>query len=137
MDYKQLGELRLDENGDVLFGSNRFFRNRSGIQIGITNVRRGEEMRIDKISLRIYDSIDYSEDLLLLNGIVMPYSIRAGQSIIYTPQDQLSLLRTRKSLSSEIREQIRRDVLGGGTGTQGLQGASTRISDNGNQIVLG
>jgi len=56
-------------------------------------VEESEEARLDLISKRIYGSKQYVEELMLINNILNPFSIVAGQTIYYLGLDEIKLLR--------------------------------------------
>ena len=66
------------------------------------------EMRLDLISKRIYGSPDYIEELMLINNIINPYSIRENQDIYYCSKDKIGSLYTTDNLldTDELREKI-------------------------------
>jgi len=47
-----------------------------------------EDMRIDLVSISIYDSVDYADLIMSVNEIINPLSIRAGDKLIY-PDDRV------------------------------------------------
>jgi hypothetical protein len=51
-------------------------------------------MRLDKISNHIYGTPDYVEELMVLNDIINPYSVKEGQFIYFCSVDDLSKLQT-------------------------------------------
>jgi len=46
-------------------------------------VEEKEEARMDLISLRLYGSIEYIEELMMINNILNPFSIKQGDIITY------------------------------------------------------
>lgn len=46
-------------------------------------VGREEEMRIDKISTKIYQSDQYTEELMALNNIIDPWCLKEGDTIYF------------------------------------------------------
>ncbi|MCK9417620.1 hypothetical protein M0Q97_13340 [Candidatus Dojkabacteria bacterium] len=52
------------------------------------------EMRLDKISNFLYGSPDFTEELMIMNNIMNPYSVLEGQYIYYCDYDSLSLFYT-------------------------------------------
>lgn len=67
--------------------------------MNMTYVKDGEEMRLDKISLRLYGSRNYIEELMQLNNIINIWNIDLGDIIYYTPSTSLEYF---KSLEKEI-----------------------------------
>lgn len=74
------------------------------IPLGIYIVPREYEMRLDRISNHIYGSPDYMEELMVLNDILNPYSVKEGQYIFYCNFESLGLLYTNDNMSDEIEK---------------------------------
>jgi len=55
-------------------------------------VNREEEMRMDKISLNIYNSNQYSEELMVLNNIIDPWAIKEGDIIYFCKLSDINTL---------------------------------------------
>ena len=66
------------------------------------------EMRLDLISNRIYGSTDYIEELMLINNIINPYSVKENQDIYYCSEDNIASLHTTDNLkdNDELRDKI-------------------------------
>jgi len=83
-------------------------RYNKNILIDFYVVPREHEMRLDKISNFIYGSPNYVEELMILNDIINPYSVKEGQSIwfcsidnfqnLYVNDEMLTYEEKRKSL---------------------------------------
>lgn len=56
-------------------------------------VKEERSMRIDLICLDIYNSIDYIDELMHINNIIDPYSIKKGDVIYYISIEDLKLYR--------------------------------------------
>lgn len=61
-------------------------------------VPREYEMRLDRISNHIYGSPDYVEELMILNDIINPYSVKEGQYIYFCDNNLFSYLYTKDEL---------------------------------------
>jgi hypothetical protein len=61
-------------------------------QLGLYRVPREHEMRIDLICMKLYDSLNYVEELMKLNNILHPFAIKEGDVINYLPLDLLNLM---------------------------------------------
>lgn len=48
-------------------------------------VKKEDEMRLDRICQKIYQSNDYVEELMTINGIKNPWSIKEGDILYYLP----------------------------------------------------
>jgi hypothetical protein len=66
-------------------------------------VQPDEEMRIDLICFRIYESVEYTDILLSVNEIVNPLNIRAGDVLRYPDQGSLNFFRIRPKAPPAIR----------------------------------
>jgi hypothetical protein len=102
-------KIKRDPNQGNLF--NVFQKNtryNKNILIDFYVVPREHEMRLDKISNFIYGSPNYVEELMILNDIINPYSVKEGQSIwfcsidnfqnLYVNDEMLTYEEKRKSL---------------------------------------
>jgi hypothetical protein len=56
------------------------------------------EMRLDLISKDIYGSSDYMEELIVMNHIINPYSIKVGQILNFCPKAQMNSLYTKDEM---------------------------------------
>jgi hypothetical protein len=95
----QNNRIKRDNNQDGLF--NLFQKNivfTKNIKLKIYLVPREFEMRLDKISNHIYGSPDYIEELMVLNDIINPYSVKEGQEILFCSLSDLGLLYTKDDL---------------------------------------
>lgn len=65
------------------------------------------EMRLDRISQQLYGTDNYVEELMILNDIINPYSIKEGQYIYFCDIDVLPNLYTKDDMSNpnEIKRQ--------------------------------
>lgn len=72
-----------------------------GIAYYIYVVPREFEMRLDRISNYLYGSPDYVEELMVLNDIISPYSIKEGQYIFYCNLDSLQSLYVKDDMTNE------------------------------------
>ena len=95
--------LSFDDNGNNLIkrdsNQNNLFDifqknivNTLYIQKRIYIVPNEYEMRLDAISNHIYGSSDYVEELMILNDLINPYSVKEGQYIYYCQYSDLSKL---------------------------------------------
>lgn len=56
------------------------------------------EMRLDRVSEYLYGSSSYIEELMILNDIISPYSIKEGQIIYFCKMSDLEALYTSDNL---------------------------------------
>lgn len=101
-------KISRDINQDFLY--NLFQKNmiykEENIFLNLYVVPREFEMRLDKISNYIYGSPDYVEELMLLNDILSPYSVREGQAIWYCSISDMDNLYVKdQTMNNEINKQ--------------------------------
>lgn len=58
-----------------------------------TVVQSEEEMRLDKISKRLYGTVNFVEELMVINNICNPWSIKEGDVIMYIHPQQIDVLK--------------------------------------------
>ena len=100
-------KIKRDSNQGNLF--NLFQKNiiYKDVYVKLYVVPREHEMRLDKISNYIYDSPNYVEELMILNDIINPYSIKEGDSIWYCSVSSLSNLYVNDNLlDNETNRQV-------------------------------
>lgn len=86
-----------------LFQKNIVYKN---VNLNLYIVPKEHEMRLDKISNYIYSCPDYVEELMLLNDIINPYSIKEGDSIWFCSVEALNNLYTKDDLiGNEVKRQ--------------------------------
>lgn len=66
-----------------------------------TSVEFGEDMRMDKISNRLYGSTDYEEELMVLNGILLKFNIKFGDIIKYVDYKTLDMMHEIDEIAAE------------------------------------
>lgn len=100
-------KIKRDPKQDNLF--NLFQKNvvYQNLSLYIYIVPREYEMRLDRISNHIYGTTDYVEELMVLNNIINPYSVKEGQEIYFCDISSLQLLYTTDIMSddNEIKRQ--------------------------------
>ena len=106
----ELTTSEVDENGmdHVLFD---LFERRvrySNIADNYITVPNEYSCRIDMISKKLYQSIGYTEETMVMNNIVNPFSVKPNDIIYYTSDyEKLDLLYTKDSnLNSENKYKI-------------------------------
>lgn len=73
--------------------------NTYGIKLSYYIVPREYEMRLDRISEFLYGSSEYVEELMVLNNIMNPYSVKQGQYIYHCDLSDLAKLYTKDNLA--------------------------------------
>lgn len=101
-------KIKRDPKQGNLF--NLFQKNLTNVQnlpLKIYIVPREYEMRLDRISEHIYGTSDYVEELMSINDIISPYSVKEGQYIYFCEINVLQNLYTTDNLTdtTEINRQ--------------------------------
>jgi hypothetical protein len=78
------------------------------ISLGLYIIPKEYEMRLDKISTYLYGSPNYIEELMLINDIINPYSVKEGQSIWFCSSDDFVKLYTKDDMLTHdaVRKQM-------------------------------
>jgi len=104
MSFYDLNNLRKDVNQNSLYN---FFDSTFKYFFGLTlyqyQVNPNEEMRIDVICNNLYNTTDYCDFLLDLNGIDNPLNILSGDSLLYVSQDQIDYFHVDESTAKTLR----------------------------------
>jgi len=87
--------------------------NITNVSLQIYIVPREFEMRLDRISDFIYGSPNYIEELMVLNDIINPYSVKEGQYIYFCQVDSLQKLYTVDELQN-LKETARQNLINSG-----------------------
>ena len=85
--------IKRDQNQGYLF--DLFQKNIVLVKNIITSiyvVPREYEMRLDRVSEHIYGTPDFMEELMVLNDIINPYSIKEGQYIYFCNVENMQRL---------------------------------------------
>lgn len=70
-------------------------------------VKDDKEMRLDLICYEIYGTIIYMDELMHLNGIIDPYSVKSGDIIKWAPIDQLKRYRESYKDDETLRKNLK------------------------------
>lgn len=92
-----------DKNQDDLFNlfqKNIIYKNNISFEVYI--VPREFEMRLDRICNYIYGTTDYVEELMTINDILNPYSVKEGQFIFFCSIESLKSLYVKDDLMPNI-----------------------------------
>mgnify|MGYP005850636023 CR=1 FL=1 len=84
-----------------LFQKNIIYVN--SIPLNLYIVPREFEMRLDRISYYIYGSTEYVEELMVINDIISPYSVKQGQYIFFCNINDIGRLYTSDKLMTELQ----------------------------------
>lgn len=104
MEIYDLNSLRKDPNQDDLY--NFFvltYKKNIGPRLGIIEVETTDEMRIDSVCNKIYDSVEYCDLLLNINDIDNPLNVKAGDLMVFPPEGVISDYRVKDSNTLEVR----------------------------------
>lgn len=88
-----LNNLKIDKKQDQLYNIFTDTVIERPIEKYTTIVQEGEEMRLDKISRRLYGNTQYVEELMVLNNIVNPWSITVNQEINFLSTNGMEAMR--------------------------------------------
>jgi hypothetical protein len=55
----------------------------------IYKVQKGEQMRMDLVSLSIYNNPEYVDFICFINGISNPLNVKEGQLLVYLGEEQI------------------------------------------------
>ena len=102
----QNNSIKRDPNQGNLF--NLFQKNikYKDLVVNLYVVQREHEMRLDKISNYLYGTPNYVEELMLLNDIISPYSVKEGQSIWFCSVNNMYNLYVKdEMLTNETKRQ--------------------------------
>lgn len=102
--------IRDSTQGDLFDLFQKNIVNTSNIALQIYIVPREFEMRLDRISDFIYGSSSYVEELMVLNDIINPYSVKEGQYIYFCQIDNLQKLYTIDDLQT-LKETARQSLI--------------------------
>lgn len=91
----------LAKKGEIydIFEKNIKYSNRVTLYQYIVPMER--EMRLDLISTDIYGSSDYMEELIILNNIINPYSVKVGQVLLFCPKSEINALYTKDEMKTD------------------------------------
>lgn len=104
-------KLKRDSNqGNLfnLFQKNIVINNKRNITLYSYVVQREYEMRLDKISNFLYGTPDYVEELMVINDIINPYSVKEGQYLYYCSLDNLEFFYTTDDMFEDTKS---KDIL--------------------------
>lgn len=104
--------IKRDPNQDNLFDlfQKNVVNNSKNMILEIYIVPREFEMRLDRVSDYIYGSSSYMEELMVLNDIINPYSIKEGQYIYFCQVNDLQKLYTIDNLQN-LKETARQNLI--------------------------
>ena len=78
------------------------------LQLYQTYVTEDENMRLDKISKRIFGFSGYIEELMQINNILNIWNVKNGDVISYSPINNLELLKSLEKQLDDVYEKISR-----------------------------
>lgn len=98
------GKIKRDSNQYDLFNlfqKNMAINTEVNLPLTIFIVPREYEMRLDRISKHIYGSDNYVEELMVLNNIINPYSVKEGDYIYFCDINNLKYLYVDDDMSDD------------------------------------
>lgn len=108
----------------------------SDIKFDIYIVPREFEMRLDRISNYLYGTTDYIEELMVINNIINPYSIKEGQYIYFCDPALLNSLYTNDEMNTDIIEKKKKLIESKKNNKKSNFTSPTIKPDNLNQIKI-
>ena len=128
--------IKRDPSQDNLFDLfQKNIVNTKNISLEIYIVPREFEMRLDRISYFIYGSSNYVEELMVLNDIISPYSVKEGQYIYFSQVDSLPKLYTIDDLQSQ-KEAARQNLINSSQPNREKQNPPYSTTNNSNDQNL-
>jgi hypothetical protein len=117
--------IKRDPNQDNLFNlfQKNIVNNSKNMTLEIYIVPREFEMRLDRVSDYIYGSSSYMEELMVLNDIISPYSVKEGQYIYFCQVDNLQKLYTIDDLQN-LKSVARQNLIKSNQNNLNLYGTS-------------
>ena len=97
-DSNNNNKIKRDSNQDNLFDLFQKNIKRVDLNLKLYIIPKEFEMRLDKISNHIYGTPDYVEELMVLNDIINPYSVKEGQLIYFSSINALPNLYTKDEM---------------------------------------
>jgi hypothetical protein len=76
------------------------------IQLYNTIITDDEDMRLDKVSKRIFGYSGYIEELMQINNILNIWNVKSGDQISYSPINNLELLKQLEKQLDNVYEKI-------------------------------
>lgn len=114
-DFDYLADLTLDPTTGIY---NLFISTYNGnsVSVDFFRVTRSEEMRMDKVSKKLYGTSKYVGTLCQLNDVLNPYAIREGDLLAYcSPEQANNLMKVSDAIAQngigELLSTTRRDLL--------------------------
>lgn len=99
-DGSSIEKIKRDPNqGDLFDLFQKNIMNDNGIELIPYTIPREYEMRLDRISEYLFGSTLYVEELMVMNNIINPYSVKEGQEIYYCDPSFLGNLFTKDELN--------------------------------------
>ena len=127
-DGNSTNKINRDNNQDGLF--NLFQKNivcDTNIPLNIYIVPREFEMRLDRISNHIYGTPSYVEELMVLNDILSPYSVKEGQYIYFCDLSYLQNLYTIDEILTQL-DQTRISLINATQPNKNIQNSEKGLS---------
>ena len=107
MESFTLKNIKRDKKQDNLYNLfTQTYIDSNKIELRITYVNIEEEMRLDKVSKRLYGSRNYIEELMQINNIINIWNIKQGDIIEYGPLTSLEILKDLEKELDDVYEEI-------------------------------
>lgn len=110
--FAYIDSLERDRNNGGMYDLfvTSFVNNRKIMVYGYV-VKRGEDMRIDKIANKIYGNQKSNSFILNLNNILNPLTIKAGDLLIYVEEDAIPNFKPSPAEASKLRDRLLNKVV--------------------------
>jgi hypothetical protein len=111
MNIESLNKLRLNDDGIYEF----FVKTRTNtgkVPLFIFECTERHNLRMDLVSLDVYQTADYIDVLCNLNGILNPLMVQEGDIILYTNEDNIDDINNNGDLLEEIRAEVTKSNIG-------------------------
>ena len=93
MKIESFQKLKRDKNQDYLYNifQTTVVKDKN-VRLYEYVVKREDEMRLDKISSKIYESDQYTEELMTMNNIIDPWSVKEGDTLYFCTLSDMGFL---------------------------------------------
>jgi len=89
MDFEQINKLKFDKEIGLFNINQSVFKFQKGVAFFPHIVEKEEEMRMDLISNRLYQTTEHTAFLCRLNNIVNPLNVKEGTLLIYCEEQHV------------------------------------------------
>lgn len=110
MESFTLNNLKRDEKQEKLYNIfKQTYVDSKKLKLMTTYVNFEENMRLDKISYRLYGSTVYIEELMQINNIINVWNVKYGDQIQYAALNSLHILKSLEKELDDVYEKISKE----------------------------